>query len=228
MTAGIQYWQVPSTGTYTIEVAGAAGGRGLTGSTRAGGNGATMSGTFSLTEGEVLAFLSVGLEGTSYGHKPGGGGGGTFVVDEDGTPGVAGGGGGGGQSECGRVSGGDGITAESASTTGTAGYGSNSVGGYASTGAGFYSNGISNQISAIAQSYQNGGAGADNNTSWAIRADGGFGGGGPEDFFWWRWDILVVTPMVRGLVLVEPTVEVPIMRVATKAIPVETTVDMAT
>ena len=37
-----------------------------------------------------------------------------------------------------------------------------------------------------------------------------------------------VTPMVIGLILVEPTVEAPIMRGATKAIPVETTVDTAT
>ena len=69
---GIQLWQVPSTGTYIIEVWGAKGGG------ASGANGARMKGTFSLSNGETLR-IAVGQMGTHTGSA-GSGGGGTFVA----------------------------------------------------------------------------------------------------------------------------------------------------
>ena len=67
-TQGFQLWTVPVTWTYTITVAGAAG-------FYPGGYGMITTGTFILTQGEVLTIL-VGQAGDGQA----GGGGGTFVV----------------------------------------------------------------------------------------------------------------------------------------------------
>ncbi|MDC0309358.1 glycine rich domain-containing protein, partial [bacterium] len=77
-TQGIQEWTVPVTGTYTIEVWGAAGGG--NNSRTIGGKGARMKGTFSLTVGDVLKIL-VGQKGpnTTDSYNAGGGGG-SFVI----------------------------------------------------------------------------------------------------------------------------------------------------
>lgn len=94
VTAGIQYWTVPASGTYEITAAGAAGGRN-TGHAHIGGYGAEMIGTFSLTGGDTLAIV-VGQEGTD-GNEDAGGGGGSFVYNQTtGTLLVAAGGGGSG------------------------------------------------------------------------------------------------------------------------------------
>ena len=71
---GIQLWQVPSTGTYIIEVWGAKGNA----TSGNGANGARMKGTFSLTNGETLR-IAVGQMGEQISNS-GGGGGGTFVA----------------------------------------------------------------------------------------------------------------------------------------------------
>ena len=82
-TQGIQQWTVPSTGTYTIEATGAAGGLNP-GQTEA--RGARIIGTVSLTQGEILNIV-VGQPGTggTRVNSPGGGGG-TFVYRNASTP----------------------------------------------------------------------------------------------------------------------------------------------
>ena len=92
-TGSIVQWTVPSTGYYNITAYGAQGGGfGQAGSVdSAGGFGAQMTGTFQLTQGEVLNILVGGSSG-------GGGGGGSFVVDSSTNPLVVAGGGGGGGS----------------------------------------------------------------------------------------------------------------------------------
>jgi hypothetical protein len=98
VTSGIQIWTVPTSGSYTITAAGAKGGRGNQG---VGGTGASITGTFSLTQGAKLRII-VGQSGTDYAGLNGGGGGGL-----DGAGGLGGGeGGGGGEGRGGR--GGDG------------------------------------------------------------------------------------------------------------------------
>ena len=54
VSSGIQIWTVPTSGSYTITAAGAKGGFGRVGS---GGSGATITGTFTLTEGAKLKII---------------------------------------------------------------------------------------------------------------------------------------------------------------------------
>ena len=78
---------------YYIVAYGAQGG---SNNSSAGGLGAEISGTFTLTAGEVLTVGAGGSGGSGASAKaPAGGGGGTFVVDPGGTPLVIAGGGGG-------------------------------------------------------------------------------------------------------------------------------------
>jgi hypothetical protein len=85
-TNGIQLWTVPVTGTYTITCAGAVGGAGTYGSVVVNpyyGRGVVMSGTFSLSKGQVIKIL-VGQPG--LGGFVGSGGGGSFVTDINNNP----------------------------------------------------------------------------------------------------------------------------------------------
>ena len=94
--AGIQYWTVPSSGTYTIEVWGGNGGDGHASNSTVpiGGRGARMKGDFTLTEEEILKIL-VGQMGTQTNSNTWnyGGGGGTFVAKSDNTALIVAGGG---------------------------------------------------------------------------------------------------------------------------------------
>ena len=186
VTNGIQNWTVPSTGTYTIEVAGAKGGGTL------GGNGSKMIGTFSLTQGTVLFILVGQLGGIGSNNNGGGGGGGSFVANgssfTSSSPLIVAGGGG-GTAE-------NGIIGLAAVTTinGTDGSGStnnkgiNGNGGGAGTstyrgsgGGGFYGNGTTGY-------YSNGGgraflSGGNGGTQGTNGGPGGFGGGGANG--WW-------------------------------------------
>jgi hypothetical protein len=92
VTSGIQWWVVPRSGSYRLLALGASGGTGITGA----GLGASIQGTFNLTEGDVLR-IAVGQLGLTSGAASGGGGG-TFVwkSTETSTPLVIAGGGGGG------------------------------------------------------------------------------------------------------------------------------------
>ncbi|HJL15126.1 MAG TPA: glycine-rich protein, partial [Sandaracinaceae bacterium LLY-WYZ-13_1] len=69
VAAGIQQWTVPATGVYRIEARGAQGVSAQAG--RRGGDGAVVTGTFDLTEGEVLSIL-VGQRGTAPRSSGGG------------------------------------------------------------------------------------------------------------------------------------------------------------
>ncbi|XP_078614334.1 uncharacterized protein LOC144883613 [Branchiostoma floridae x Branchiostoma japonicum] len=93
---GIQYFTVPDTGQYRIEVAGSAAGCGVKDPKSARGRGAVVKGTFQLQKGEALKIL-VGQEGAeNMSSQAVGGGGGTFVTKTDNTPLIVAGGAGGG------------------------------------------------------------------------------------------------------------------------------------
>jgi len=99
-TQGIMLWPVPTSGLYSITVAGATGGN--AGSSAAGGGGRILSAQLQLTVNQYLQIL-VGQKGGTltftdyYGHLQhvGGGGGGTFVTDSYSNPLLIAGGGGG-------------------------------------------------------------------------------------------------------------------------------------
>lgn len=189
VTGGIQKWTVPQTGNYEITAIGAAGATGRNGS---GGKGASITGTFSLTEGQFL-YLIVGQKGTFVAHVAGGGGG-SFVYSNanDSYPLMAAGGGGGGGAydvSSGAQNGVDAST-NTSGTNGNAmpnGAGTSGNGGTTSTktpyalgGAGWLSNGNLSNISCTnygvaAQAPRNGALGGNSNQSGTY---GGFGGGG--------------------------------------------------
>ena len=190
--SGIQYWTVPSTGTYSIEVWGAEGSRGKDYNTTyyatgVPGKGAYLYGEFWLFQGEVIKIL-VGqraLDDVQWQQKGGGGGGGTFVSQSDDTPLIVAGGGG-GSGRYNGMNGGDGqiTTSGSAGTAGAAG-GSNGDGGNViscgyggNSGAGYYGNGLSDcGNSYISYAFVNGGAGSEYSHCWVNGHEGGFGGG---------------------------------------------------
>jgi hypothetical protein len=100
-TPGSYTYTVPVTGTYMIEAIGAKGGleHWTFHPDAIGGNGADITGRFSLSQNEQLAILvgQVGTNGPEHAYGAAGGGGGTFVVGPGNTPLlIAGGGGGGG------------------------------------------------------------------------------------------------------------------------------------
>ncbi len=98
---GIQEWEVPANGTYTIEVWGAAGGTQLYHPEYPGGDGAKIIGSFTLTQDDVLKIL-VGQKGenTRINYEdnaaPGGGGGSFVWMSGSNTLLIAAGGGGAG------------------------------------------------------------------------------------------------------------------------------------
>jgi hypothetical protein len=95
VVGGFQKWTVPTTGTYTFTVAGAAGGPSSAATSYRGGRGAVVTATKSLTQGQVLTIL-VGQSGDGSGSS-GAGGGASFVSFDTSTSTnliVAGGGGG--------------------------------------------------------------------------------------------------------------------------------------
>jgi len=99
---GVQEWVVPTTGTYNITVAGAAGGSNLI-TPITGGYGAVLTTQVSLTQGQRFAIVvgqkgtdTPGVSTTCNGYCGGSGGGGSFVYESSTTTyyAVAGGGGG--------------------------------------------------------------------------------------------------------------------------------------
>ena len=194
VTAGIQSWTVPGTGSYTIDAYGAKGGNAYS-TAYTVGQGARALMTVNLTEGHIIKIL-VGQPGGSFGFT-GGGGGGTYVYNQTTSTviAVAGGGGGGG---------GDSSNGKNASLTNTGGSGTNSGyaggtngaggngapgNGWGSGGAGLTGNGIGAgnatwtfSSGANPLSFTNGGTGAGqggaNTGTTCNGAWGGFGGGG--------------------------------------------------
>jgi len=173
---GIQYWEVPSSGTYVIE---AFGGQGYG---TYGGRGAHITGEFTLTGGDTLKIL-VGQKAGHYLSYPAttndhqfGGGGGSFVTTTTNTPYIVAGGGGGNHDSsysvlCDAQITTMGAAGTNASTTGNGG----TLGGggtqalSADGGGGFLGNGTG---TAAGQAFVNGGSGG------FLRGRGGFGGGG--------------------------------------------------
>jgi parallel beta-helix repeat protein len=179
---GIQYWTVPTTGTYKIEAWGAQGSS-ATGTT--GGLGAYMSGDFELTQGEVVRVLV----GQNAPNTPGrenlssSGGGGSFVVRDPYNTNasilvIAGGGGGTGNERP--------ATSNASITTAgqTGSHGSGGIDGNGGTsgietagaGGGFFTDG-GGTSGAEGNAWLNGGSGGDINSLYSING-GGFGGGG--------------------------------------------------
>ncbi len=75
-TGAIEQFTADTTGTYHIELAGAAGGE--VGALQ-GGRGAIVGGDIELTAGQILAIVVGGGGGGGGGYGGGGGGGGSFV-----------------------------------------------------------------------------------------------------------------------------------------------------
>lgn len=174
VTAGIQTWTVPTTGSYTIEAFGAQGYGPF------GGRGAHISGEFNLTAGTVLKILVGQTAPPPVGSQNQyAGGGGSFVTTTTNTPYVVAGGGGGNH-------GGAYVTTADASITnnGFAGAASNSGAGgtagagglgasSADAGGGLLGNGGG---TGGGFAFVNGGVGGAGTTSG--HGEGGFGCGG--------------------------------------------------
>ena len=204
---GIQKWTVPVTGSYEIEAAGASTewARYSTTYYKRGGRGAIMTGTFTLTQGEIIKIVvgQIGEEGTHSQNSGGylsGGGGGTFVIRTPYTNTasilvIAGGGG--GSSAYGTVMhpGGDASTGTSGISGGFYSDGSHQGGGapggsggagggasYGGGGGGFTGNGgtpSGTSSSNVARSFTNMAKGGQGARSWGGGDPwGGFGGGG--------------------------------------------------
>ena len=210
VTAGIQEWTVPTSGTYQITAAGAA--------SSGGSNGAIMRGDFTLTRGEIIKILVgqksiVGTYTLFFGVSVGaGGGGGTFVIrtpyNSTGSILVIAGGGGGttmsadgssqniGQHGTTSNNGQDAETTDAGTTGagGTSGNGGQNTdqstgqsGAYAcGGGGGFSGNGLpsysgSSSPQTAALSFTNGGTGGADTGSYP-RGNGGFGGGAAASY----------------------------------------------
>lgn len=181
ITDGYQYWTVPSDGDYIIETQGAGGGDGTDSTNTIAGRGATMIGTFSLTEGTVLKIL-VGqkggdafLDSCAHQNRAGGGGGGTFVANDSNIPFIIAGGGNGDSWGSWNTNGVDALTTNNGSTAGGTKYGrAGGGGGFTDDGENYGSN------STYGQSFINGGLGGDRHE--CNKGIGGFGGGGGTQY----------------------------------------------
>ena len=191
--AGIQFWTVPTTGTYTITAAGASGGVNV-------GLGALVSGTTTFYRGEIIR-IAVGQRGANVNTSYGSGGGASFVVRapfNSNASIIAIAGGGGGRNSTGNTFTAGGnvavtpgqIPAYLKATGGGGGGGSNvngglngavggdqSTGGYPGGGGGFFGNGGGSSGGAVGgRSFVFGANGGPGYTG--SEAAGGFGSGG--------------------------------------------------
>jgi len=167
IVSGIQYWTVPSTGTYTIEAIGASGVANSAHTGQTPGKGMRVRSDFSLTAGQVIKIL-VGQQGTSSEslNEGTGGSGGSFVALNDDTPLIVAGGGSGVPGEDFGAGVDATFTNRGPSTAGTDSD-SDSYGG-----AGYSAGG------STALSFLSGGDGA---SPFVTTAAGGFGGGAESD-----------------------------------------------
>jgi len=180
---GYQDWTVPVSGEYVLDVRGAGGYQGTTG-TGSAGRGARIRGSVQLTKGEIIT-IAVGQVGSqSSTTATGGSGGGTFVVRKSsGEPIIVAGG---GSANYGNTSGRDGqLTINGGSSSGNgaggvAGSGGSADGGRSAGGGGFNSRGGDSTVGERGGgSFQDGLLQVDN--SPRTGGDGGFGGGGSTD-----------------------------------------------
>jgi hypothetical protein len=181
-SGSIVNWTVPAGVTSIHIIAKGAQGGYNTNSGVMSGLGATMSGDFTVTPGQVLKIL-VGEQPSLTTGTGNGGGGGTFVTDNSNNPLIVAGGGGGSASTTdspnkngqtgttggtGAAGGGTGGTAGSGGSVGSSGFQSGAGGGLLTNGADGWTSGTGGSA------FVNGGAGGPTNAP----ARGGFGGGG--------------------------------------------------
>ena len=187
---GVQEWQVPITGKYSVEACGASGGDGIL--TKKGGKGAKVSGVITLSKGDKLAIL-VGQKGSTQDKShPGSGGGATFVYRSPNKHDlilVAGGGGGGGKED--GLPGNDSPDGSgSVDTRGTNGGGGKvcrdaNLIPHSGAGAGYLNNGgcLEDGKYCGAVHCSKGGISLGKGGESTMNCDGGFGGGGACDNF---------------------------------------------
>lgn len=187
-TGSPQYYAVPKTGLYTIDIAGAAGGT-TTYNGRGGGVGARFQAPVNLRAGENYTIISGGQGRSAYGA--GGGGGGSFIYEKTSLAYLAvAGGGGGGQPSDGGASGPNDLTG-TATSGGSGGAGGKvPPGPYQSFGpgaggAGVNAPGDSYTAGQVYYASAQGGLSRDGSPPWAGGASvtswggsGGYGGGG--------------------------------------------------
>jgi len=181
-TSGIQYWTVPTTASYSLIAAGAAGNN----ANSNGGRGRIVSGVMNLTAGTVLKIL-VGQRGVSTtSTSPSSGGGASYITTSGNVPYLVAGGGGGLLAAAtlpiantdGNI-GQNGFNSICNSGTGggsTLGGTGSSVSGYGGGGGGLTTNGTNAVFCSPTggTSFVNGGLGG----GTCFSAPGGFGGGG--------------------------------------------------
>ena len=177
--------------TVTINAKGAQGGAGGSATVGSGGLGANMTGTFTVTPGQILKVL-VGQQGGGSGATPGAaGGGGSFVTDNSNNPMLIAGGGGGRHGTLAAVgidantgtSGSDGYSDVSSppypaldGIGGINGNGATGTSPHAGNGGGLLTNGAAAQCGGFGYAFLNG---ANGGSSCTANIDvGGFGGGG--------------------------------------------------
>ncbi len=174
VSGGVITWAIPKDGNYQITARGAQGGR-SNGYGPAGGRGASMTATFSFSQGDTIKMV-VGQRGTNNYYDCGGGGA-SYVATPANSPLIVAAGGG-GASASGYPYGGNGYHGRHDTANGSLGYpgrpgGSNGGGGTgygnAGGGGGFQGNGSGNWFG---YAFTNGAEGRGN------QAQGGFGGGG--------------------------------------------------
>ena len=195
-TGSRENWNVPA-GIVSIDVVltGAAGGTGTSPSNSAGGKGAQISATNSVTPGETLITLAGGIGVSATGNGGAGGGGGSFLVRNSNTTAlVVAGGGGGGQGNCCSVystgidasltNDGTASTANS-SAVGAAGTGGNGCGTSTTNGGGagggwLTDGGYGSVSGQQGRGWPNGSTGGTGGScaSYTTGGNGGFGGGG--------------------------------------------------
>ena len=194
---GIQWWKVPATGEYDVDVYGASGGSGTASATE-GGQGARIKGRFTFTQGDYY-WIIVGQRGEDAvnAQSGGGGGGGSFLVKTPLANEVdfnssksyiqmaslkiaAGGGGGSSRSSTGapgQDASGTPVSSSGAGGAASASYNSGGGGGFISNGSG---TGMNNAVTTGGYGFKTsalqGGAGDPGH--YAPGIDGGFGGGG--------------------------------------------------
>ena len=191
-TGSLQNFTVPAGITsVTINAKGAQGGAGGTAVLGSAGLGANMTGTFTVTPGQILTVLVGQQGGGSSGTAGAGGGGGSFVTDNSNTPMIIAGGGGGRHGTLNPVgmdantgtSGSDGYSDASSppypANDGIGGINGNGATGgnpHAGNGGGLLTDGATAICGGPGFSFLTGGAGG---TSCTSNIDlGGFGGGG--------------------------------------------------
>ena len=189
-TGSIATWTVP-TGVSALTIIATGGGGGAGYNTISGGYGASISGTFTVTPGQVLDVVAGGKGVTNTTYEAGAGGGGSYIWNATSSALLEVGGGGGGGSFITGYIGANGSltttpTVPAFGTTGTAGTGELGGAGGSSYGggggAGYLGNGGNSTIY-IAHGGNDKANGFTGGAGYTLGINGGFGGGGGAGYF---------------------------------------------